>query len=223
MIRTIVFIAVLSIAVSEQGFGQRINDTIPNHWNLTYSPSALVNTFVGIQFGVERYFSGAGGVELEGAYIVPTLGTYALSKSGFRAKLGFKLKTRTSLVTLFTFYYRRTVHDHDDRVARFDFAYFERYSFKKTKTLFGPTFGLGTVQSFSDRLSFEGGVNIGLGRYVVRNIGLPEDAEEVEFNFFGYQDPGSYIYPIIGLSLKLKYRLGVLSELEPGSSRNRPD
>lgn len=214
------FFVLLLIAIGSECYGQSDKtDTIPSHWNLTYSPSALANTFSGLQFGVERYFSDVGGLELEGAYIFPTAGTHELSKSGIRGKLGFKMKTNSRLIFLLTIYYRRTVHEHDEQVARFDFSYFERMKFQKTKTLLGPTFGLGTVQPVNDRLTFEGGMNVGFGNYRVKSIGLPDDAEEVDFNWFGYQDAGSYGYLILGLSIKLKYRLGRLTENDAGSRR----
>ena len=179
-----------------------------NGWALTYSPSAFLNNFPGIQFGVEKSISQNNFLEFEAAYLYKIRGTTELSKTGYRFKLGYKLVSRENFLFSTVLYFRKTFHQHREEVLRQD-EFLQEIEYRKTKTLIGPTIGIGRTNDLADRLHLETSLLFGPGLYKVRVYDYPEDAEEIREGFFGgYRNEGNYYYPIIGFSLKLVYRLG---------------
>lgn len=209
----------LSFSLSAQRKSRVLKDSIPN-WSITFSPSALLNQFSGIQFGIEKRFSNRWAAELEYAYIFPQdiPGLFfdnndELQKSGFRGKLGVKRRRHKGLHFLFTLYLRRTVHDMRTNFSRFDGAFNEVIDYQTTKTLIGPAFGISWELPFGKRIIFDLGGSTGFGNYRVRRSELPSDA--VEFNDLfadedfggGFNGDGDNLYPILALHVKIKFRL----------------
>jgi len=166
-------------------------------WSVTYSPSALVNTMPGIQFGIEKKLNSKSAFELEYARIFD---------GGFRTAIDGSARKKKRMF-LVTFYYRHTDHVYDRWVFRFDNPYQEKLEYRKTKRMIGPAVGWGTARTISGPLKFETSLSIGAGRYDVKIHDLPEDAREEEIFFDLYSNPGTYLYPIIGFSFKLKYEI----------------
>jgi len=191
-----------------------------NGWAITYSPSALVNLFSAVQFGVERQIDINQYVELEAAYIPKLAGDSELYKTGYRIKLGYKkswkkhkrrrnvFKNRLFTTTL---YFRKSFHQHRENVIR-QGDFIQEIEYSKTKTLIGPAFGFGTTKSLGDRLGLEASFLIGPGLYLVRVYDFPDDAERLTIPFFeGFSQERNYLYPIAGFTFKLKYRIGINS------------
>jgi len=84
------FAITLSISLTAQRNSRMANDSISD-WSITFSPSAFVNEFSGIQFGLEKRFNERWATELEFAYIFPQVISPTddeVQKEGYRAKLG---------------------------------------------------------------------------------------------------------------------------------------
>lgn len=184
------------------------DSTYQESWYITYSPSAFLNAFPAVQFGFEKVISDRRTIELEVAKMLnlppSTEDDFDTTiESGYRLKLGYKRRKNTSRLLLLTLYLRHTTADINDWVTRADDAYEERINYRKTKTLIGPTFGFGKIYNTRGILKVEFAANMGLGIYQVKDD-LPPDAREPDRLFAVYQNPGDYLYPIIGVSLKLK-------------------
>jgi len=185
---------------------------------ITYSPSAIVNVFSGIQFGVEKNIGFNNKktferfLEFEAAYIprqdqfIPE-GRSEKYKEGFRFKLAYKVVNKANLVFLTTIYVRSSFHTHIGDVIR-EGGYLENMKYRKSKTLIGPTFGLGYSEYFNSRWGIEMAANAGFGMYMVRFHDFPEDGIERWQPIWGYNNDRNYLYLILGLSIKVKYRLG---------------
>jgi len=188
---------------------------------ITYSPSALLNLFPGIQFGIEKFIAQDQTLELEVARLIPISfettparedfrledNSRLENKDGLRVKLGYKKYITPKLIILGTVYYRKTYHDFEE------WAFIEQGNFEQlidynsTKTLLGPTIGFGFSNGIKGSFYFETAVNIGLGAYTVERNDVNEDV--IPRSIFGdlYHPSGNYAYPIIGLSFKIKYGL----------------
>ncbi len=178
-----------------------------NGWGITYSPSAIANVFTGVQFGVEKLLDTNQFLEFEAAYLLKTRGGSELYKSGYRFKLGYKFIKEQNVLISTVIYFRKTFHQHKEEVIR-QSEFIEEIEYSKTKTLIGPTMGIGRSSYLSKRLSLENSIIFGPGFYKVRVYNFPDDAEQIRERLFqGYSDEGNYSYPIIGFSLKLVYRL----------------
>ena len=178
-------------------------------WALTYSPSALINIYTGVQFGVERSLESNKFLELEAAYLLKNGGGSELYRSGYRFKLGYKVITEQDVLLSTVLYFRKTFHQHREEVIR-QSEFIEEIEYRKTKTLIGPTMGVGHSSYFSNRLNLQTSILFGPGIYKVKVYDYPEDAEQIRLLLFqGYSDEGNYFYPILGFSIKLIYRLGL--------------
>lgn len=177
-------------------------------WALTYSPSALINSFIGVQFGVEKCLAPNKFLELESAYIFKQAGNAELYKYGYRVKLGYKMRSKNNFLLSGTLYLRNTIHQHREEVIIAN-QFIQELEFRKTKTLIGPAIGLGYSDYITERIGIEASLLGGLGIYLVKVNGLPVNATEAWTGWFlGYTNPGRYYYPIVGVSFKLKYKLG---------------
>ena len=102
-------------------------------------------------------------------------------------------------------FYRKVFFTKTARFWRYDFLYTEEIEYKQTKTLIGPALGF-TYTTDRKGINFEYGASLGLGNYKVVNEGIPEDAEEDEFNFFNfYNRDGNYAFLIISAHFKLRF------------------
>jgi len=191
-------------------------------WALTYSPSALFNLFRGVQFGIEKCIAPNKFIELEAAYIPKQSGNVELFKSGYRVKLGLKQRTKSNFLLSGTLYLRKSFHQHREEVTVLN-QFIQELEYRKTKTLIGPTLGLGYSKYFSERLGLEMSLIGGLGFYKVEIFDLPETAREAWTGWFsGYRDEGMYYYLIAGGSFKLKYKLSTESSKgKRGKKRRR--
>lgn len=187
-----------------------------NNLLITYSPSALLNIFPGIQFGIEKFIANDITLELEVARLIPIsternfrangLSRFEM-KSGYRVKLGFKKFIKSRLLILGTIYYRNTDHNFEEWVFREQGRFEELINYNSTKRLIGPTVGFGFTNKIKNSFYYETAVNIGLGSYKVTQTGVPEDVIMEDEIFTTYRNPGDYLFPIIGLSFKIKYGL----------------
>ncbi len=177
-------------------------------WAITFSPSAFLNNLSGVQFGIEKTLNDRNSIELEGARIFRQPANVALYKEGYRVKLGFKRRFSEKTIFLSTIYFRKSNHHYNDWVWRFNNTFFQRINYTKERTLIGPTLGIGFIETDWNPFHFEFAVNLGVGIYYVRNKDVPEDVEEVPPTWAFYHDPNNYPFPIIGISMKLKYAFG---------------
>lgn len=173
-------------------------------WYITYSPSALLNAFPAMQVGVEKRIDERRTWEVELAKMLNPYETETRSQDGFRLKLGYKRRRDTKRLLLTTLYIRHTIIDAEEWVSRFDNLYEEKIQHRKSKTMIGPTFGWGSVYNLWGAVKFEFAMNLGLGLYKVSSD-LPSDVQAIESFFDIYENPGNYIYPIIGISTKVKF------------------
>lgn len=208
--KTTLSILFLIVGLSN-GSSQTSQDSISYGWNITFSPSAFVNTFSGIQFGLERDFKNNSLLELEAAYIPKQTSSRELYKNGHRIKLGYKKYLGKNLVIAGTLYYRRTRHEFVKEEVLRHGAFFQEIDYHKTKTLIGPTIGYGYFWPLgSSRFGLELIFNFGIGFYAVRNFDYPADAEDFsEGRLYtnGYHAEDNYAYTIYGTSVKLKYSI----------------
>ena len=196
------------------------DSTYNENFYLTVSPSAIFNVHPGLQVGFEKVINENRAFEIEAARL------YDLSinsgpfiedlSSGYRVKVGYKIrdfdkkyfflsnhrKFEKSII-LFSIYYRHINHDIVDWVLRAN-SYEQKINYQKTKTLLGPTIGWGFVNNIVGKLKLESALNLGLGWYHVQLHNFPSDGEIENTGLDLYFDPGHYLYPIIGISLKLK-------------------
>lgn len=213
----IVLFLILNISLSAQRKGRMIKDTIPD-WSITFSPSAFLNEFAGIQFGVEKRFSQKWATELEYAYIFPQ-GPGALfgddtspeiKKKGFRLKLGIKKRAGKNFHLLLTLYLRKTLHDHSDTFSRFGGQFEQILDYQVTKTLIGPALGFVWDKPLGQKFGFELGGSSGIGNYNRKSTELPADVESLiigEGFVPGFSNNGDDLYPILAFHMKLKFRL----------------
>ena len=212
--RVIFFIVcfALSFACSAQIDTVRTNKVL-----ITFSPSAFINLAPGVQLGIEKYISHDMTIELEGARLLTTTFTSNNSrgndaprmevKNGTRIKLGFKKYFSERGIFLATLYFRKTNHDFEEWIFQEEQNFSQLINYKSTKTLIGPTIGIGLSSILRNSFHLETAINIGLGTYEVRQSEVPEGiTPEVIWGNI-YHSTGDYVYPIIGLSLKFKYCL----------------
>jgi len=196
-------------------YGQE--DTVYTEKTLvTFSPSAFINFFPGVQFGIEQFVADDKTIEFEFARLLRinqeanTNGNQLPrleEKNGFRMKLGFKKFISRRAIFLATLYYRNTKHDFEEWVFRDGGSFEQLINYKTTKSLLGPTVGLGLSNKLKNSFYIETAINLGLGLYQVRQSELP-DGVFLDGRFLeGYHRTGEYAYPILGLSLKFKYGL----------------
>jgi len=219
-------LSVLLLVISMSNVHSQVTlDSIAHGWNITFSPSAFVNTFSGIQFGLERDFSNNSFLELEFAHIPKQSSNIELYKAGKRVKLGYKKYLGNNVIMAFTLFYRKTEHEFEKQEVLRHGAFYQEIDYYKTKTLIGPTFGYGYLWPIgTSRFSFEMIFNYGIGFYAVRNFDFPTDAEDFSEGRFlsnGYHAEGNYAYFILGTSLKLKYNLIKKSNLNQKKLKSR--
>lgn len=181
---------------------------------VTFSPSAFLNLFPGVQVGLERFIAEDKTIEFEFARLLSTNQQTNLrgnqsprleTKNGIRIKLGYKKFISSRGIFLATLYYRDTKHDFNEWVFRDEGRFEQLIDYSSTKRLLGPTLGLGLSNKLKNSFYIETAINAGLGLYQVRLSEIPEGVFLNEQTFELYHRTGDNLYPIIGFSLKLKY------------------
>ncbi len=211
-----ILLLIICTALSSALFSQRnksMNKDTLSDWCITFSPSALVNEFSGLQFGVEKRLSPRWLTELEIAYIFPqdiSSNVEELSKEGYRVKLGFKRQRYKNLHFLWNFYFRRTQHNYRSTFNRFGGLFRQIIDYSGTKTLIGPTFGCAWDLPFGKRFRVELGASTGFGIYIRSQEDLPIDTDEFFFgggDWFSFSNSGEDLYPILALHAKFKMKV----------------
>jgi len=183
---------------------------------ITFSPSAFLNVFPGIQFGIEKFIGAEETIEFEVARLLTVdfesserqnENTRFETKNGVRFKFGYKKFLSTRGIFLATLYYRKTNHDFEEWVFIDQGRFEQLINYSSTKRLLGPTIGFGLTNKLKNSFYIETAVNLGIGSYEVQQTGVPDGVILNDRIFEGYHRSGDYYYPIIGLSLKIKYGL----------------
>ncbi len=178
-------------------------------WSLTFSPSAFVNEFPGIQFGIERKIKRFA-IEIEGAYLTDKLSDTRMFTNGYRVKLGIKYSLYNALNINLIGFYRQTYHDESETFSMFSGAYFQEIAFQREKRMIGPTLGCTYKKNLWKNLSIEVGGSTGLGSIKVTQADIPEFAEQItslnDALFFNeFNEPGTFRYLILSGQAKIKY------------------
>lgn len=175
----------------------------------SFSPSAIVNIYPGIQVGLDKRISALSFLELEGAYLPPVRDNQNDIRDGYRIKLGFKKyasEKKDHMLSVILFH-RKTLSDRSEEFSRFDDAYFQRYDFTKTKTLYGLTLGyLRALELFNT--PFQIGLSVGPGLYIISDGDtIPEDA--VQWTgvplFSIYERERRAFYPVTSVQAKFLF------------------
>jgi len=184
--------------------GQAEQDLL-KRYRFTVSPSAFVNTYPGLQLGVERRMFSEDYLELEIAYLFPVKNNFDYRTSGYRLKAGYKVQNLIpDLRTTFIFFFRKTQADRLEDFSRFDGLFFQQIPFVKSKTLVGFTIGL-LKEIQMGKVNMQFGASGGPGRYLVRDQGIPENSEQFSGIpiFDLYEREGNYFFPIISVQWKI--------------------
>ncbi len=186
------------------------------NWGITWSYSALLNEYPGLQFGIEKRLGKHTMLQSELAYLYQIdTDFYPHAFKGFRFKNGIKymkmehqgyLNTRWYVVA--NLFIRYTSENKTEDLRRLDGAYFERLSYTRTRFLIGPAVGFGTEQYSLDRFIIQTGFSFGYGYMKVVADGLPDDANPGRTRVFEeYDRTGNHLYPIFSLSAKIIFAL----------------
>ncbi len=181
--------------------------------SVTVSPSAIFNTFPGIQVGVERKIHDYL-LEFEFAYISSELFGSVRSRTGYRNKLSLKYifqtdpdpnRPRGSLNFIAFHRYTSTVIKEDHFLGTF----FRQFSYDREQRVIGLAAGISSHTRIFNRFDFELGIAGGPGLINVHNNDdeLPPNSftEASDDRFAVYNQDGLYFYPILSFQLKLKY------------------
>ncbi len=181
--------------------------------SVTVSPSAIFNTFPGIQVGVERKINDYL-LELEFAYISSELFGGVMPRTGYRNKLSLKYilhndpdpnKPRSSLNFIAFHRFTNTIITEDHFLGSF----FRQFTYDRGQRVFGLAAGISSHTRVFNRFDFEIGFAGGPGLIRVQNndeeIPANSFADASDDRFAIYRDDGVYFYPILSFQLKLKY------------------
>ena len=188
---------------------------------LSITGSSWLNNFPGPQLGIEKAFRNRKFLELEAAYFF-RLRNFDYISEGYRIKLGYKYplkypefmffklaplnpSIRKEFHFLINLFFRQVWFERSQTFTRHEGLYFQDIRFTQLKTLIGPAIGFVRMIE-RNKIHYEYGTSIGMGRYYVTNYDLPEDAMPSDNQRF-YDSEGSYQYIILSVQLKVKFQL----------------
>ncbi len=185
-------------------------------WGITWSYSALLNEYPGLQFGIEKRLGKYTMLQSDLAYLYQIdTEFYPHDFQGFRIKNGIKYMNMEHQGYLNIRWYvvanlliRYTSENKTEDLRRLDGAFFQRLSYTRSRFLIGPAIGFGTEQYSLDRFIIQTGFSFGYGYMKVVADGLPDDANPGRTRVFQEHDrTGNHLYPIFSLSTKIIFAL----------------
>jgi hypothetical protein len=201
-----IFFAFTLFLVSIHAYSQ--NDSLVyNRLTLGFTPSALFNSYSGIQFNLDARLTKKFKTTFETGYIFNSL--YSDKASGYRIKFGIEFMVYQHKKAAFIMGINkilRTVNEERSNIVNHPENYTEKILFDRHKVLHGVQLSFGEIYKISDKIRYSFMLGIGLGNLdVADSKEFPR--ENRDFLNFGYSFPGNYFYPVFSSNIKFMYSI----------------
>lgn len=213
MIRKIICLQfILVIFCFGDCYAQKKMDSIKTLF-ITVTPTSLLNYHQGIQAGVEIGINNFGYVEGEASYLLKS-DFYSANEQlgGYRLSLSYKypLTMANDIKLIALLQYRNSEHIITSEFERGFGSYFEEISYEQKRELLSFALGFAYSANLKKVGEVELSARTGFGGIDIVNDELPSDAILIDESFginTRYLDGGSFTTPIIGISVKFKFRI----------------
>ncbi len=203
------FFIIISICCLTASYGQDFhyqdqNSNI-NGLKIGITPSALVNVYPGIQLNVTYGWNEKFQIENEWAYLIKI----DPKTEGFRTRFLLKYYVHSRLFVAMGYHHRKTSSNRIETFSRFNNSFNQIIEYKLEKVMNGIPLMIGTTGDISTKISYDLAFGFGIGKILVTEPGVPEDAELVNDTsvFEPYSTSGKYNFPLLIANFKVQYKL----------------